>query len=254
MKFVRYSHNFRTGWAVLDGETVRPLEKAPWLGLSSHQEVLSLHDVRLLTPVAPSKIVAVGSNYRDHAAELGHAVSDEPVLFFKPITALNDPEGTIICPKLSKQVDYEAELAFVVGRTARYVNAKEADSYIFGYTCFNDVTARDIQSKDMQWARSKGFDGFAPTGPWLVTDIDTSDLSITTRVDGQIRQSGRTSQMIWDIPALFAFITSCMTLMPGDLVTTGTPSGVGALHPGETVEIDIEKIGILRNYVVEENR
>ena len=252
MKYIRYSYQSRTGWGVLDGETVRPLEKAPWLGLSRCGDVIPLHGARLLAPVAPSKIVAVGHNYQDHAEEMREDMPDEPVLFLKPLTSLNNPEGTVNYPKLSKRVDYEGELAFVVGRVARCVRAEEANDYIFGYTCLNDVTARDLQKKDGQWVRAKGFDGFAPVGPWLVTDVDVSQVSIVTRVNGVVKQSDNTSRMVWSVPELLAFISSCMTLMPGDLVTTGTPAGIGPLEPGDTVEVEIENIGVLRNYVMEE--
>ena len=254
MKFIRYSHQCRTGWAVLDGETVRPLEKAPWLGLTPQGDALPLSDVRMRAPVAPGKIVATGNNYRDHALEMWDQTPKEPVLFFKPITAINDPEGAIVYPRLSQRVDYEGELAFVVRRIAKHVKAEEADDYIFGYTCLNDVTARDLQKKDIQWTRSKGFDGFAPVGPWLVTDIDASNLPITTRVNGTVVQSDSTSRMLWTIQELLAFISSCMTLLPGDLVSTGTPAGIGPLAPGDSVEVDIGGIGVLRNYVIEEKR
>jgi 2-keto-4-pentenoate hydratase/2-oxohepta-3-ene-1,7-dioic acid hydratase in catechol pathway len=211
-----------------------------------------MNALRLLAPAEPTKIVAVGKSYREHAEEMSEGTPETPVLFLKPTTALNRPDGEIILPRLSRRVDYEAELAFVIGKAARHVPPEAAGDYIFGYTCFNDVTARDIQKGDGQWTRGKGFDGFAPVGPWLVTGLEVSDLAVTARLNGEIKQSGRTSQLMWPIPALLAFITACMTLLPGDLVTTGTPAGVGPMRAGDVVEVEVEKIGVLRNTAVEE--
>ncbi len=252
MKFIRYAKGRRTGWALLEGALVRPLERAPWLGLSPLPDVYDVAGVRLLAPVEPTKIVAVGKNYYDHAVEMNEGIPESPILFLKPTTSLNDPEGSIEYPRLSKRLDYEAELAFVVGKPARRVKKEDAFDYIFGYTCLNDVTARDIQKGDGQWTRGKGFDGFAPVGPCLVTDIDASALAVTARVNGEVKQSASTAQFMWKIPELMAFITSCMTLLPGDIVTTGTPSGIGPMQVGDVVEVEIENIGILRNHIVEE--
>lgn len=254
MKFIRYARGRHTGWAAVEGELARPLEQPPWHGLTPCSDVLPMEELTLLAPAAPTKIVAVGKNYRDHAEEMGEGMPENPVLFLKPPSALNDPGGRIVVPALSRRVDYEGELAFVVGKTARHVPPERAYEYIFGYTCFNDVTARDIQKADGQWTRGKGFDGFAPMGPLLVTELDPSGLSLVTRLNGAVRQSSSTALCLWGIPELFAFITACMTLLPGDVVATGTPAGIGPMAAGDTVEVEIEGIGILLNQVVgEEN-
>ncbi|MDR3207021.1 MAG: fumarylacetoacetate hydrolase family protein [Oscillospiraceae bacterium] len=252
MKFIRYADGPRTGWALVEGPLARPLTQAPWLGVRPEGHLLPLDSLRLLAPAEPTKIVAVGKNYRDHALEMNEGIPENPILFLKPTTALNDPDGVIRRPRLSNRVDYEAELAFVIGKTARRVKPEAAWDYIFGYTCLNDVTARDIQKGDGQWTRGKGFDGFAPVGPWLVTDIDPSNLAVTARLNGQVKQASRTAQFMWPIPELLAFITACMTLLPGDLVTTGTPAGIGPMKPGDVIEVEVENIGILRNTVSEE--
>lgn len=203
--------------------------------------------VRLLPPCRPTKIVAVGVNYRAHAAELGKAVPEEPLLFLKPPSALLAPGGTIVLPPASRLVHHEAELAAVIGRRTRGVDARQAREAILGFTCFNDVTARDLQRKDVQFTRAKGFDTFAPVGPWIETAIDPLDLRIVCRVNGEVRQDGRTSDMVWDVYTLVAFISTIMTLEPGDIVTTGTPPGVGPLLPGDRVEVEIEGVGVLEN-------
>ena len=200
-------------------------------------------------PFAPSKIVCVGRNYADHAKELGNEAPQEPILFLKPPSALLPPGGTIVRPAASQRVDFEGELAIVIGREAKNVRAGEWRDYVRGFTCANDVTARDLQKRDVQFTRGKSFDTFCPIGPHIETDLDVDDLRITTRVNGEIRQDGRTSQMIFPPPALLEFITAIMTLVPGDVILTGTPAGVGPLNAGETVEVEIEGIGTLRNVV-----
>ncbi|MDI6870695.1 MAG: fumarylacetoacetate hydrolase family protein [Bacillota bacterium] len=196
------------------------------------------------------KIVCVGLNYRDHAAELGMALPAEPVIFLKPETALIGPEEPIVYPAMSRQVDYEAELAVVIGREARNVTAAEAGRYIAGYTCFNDVTARDLQRRDVQWTRAKSFDTFAPVGKEVVRGIDPSDLLVECYVNGERRQSSSTRNLIFPVPELVSFVSRVMTLHPGDLIATGTPPGVGQLRPGDVVEVVIEGVGRLRNPVV----
>lgn len=203
----------------------------------------------LLTPVVPSKIVCVGRNYAEHVKELGNEAPAEPVLFFKPPSALLAPGGTIVRPAVSQRVDFEGELAIVVGREAKDVKAARWRDYVRGFTCANDVTARDLQKKDVQFTRGKGFDTFLPLGPCIETDLDPSDLSITTRVNGETRQDGRTSQMIFTLGSLFEYITGIMTLVPGDVILTGTPSGVGPLQSGDVVEVEIQAIGVLSNAV-----
>ena len=197
----------------------------------------------------PTKIVAVGRNYAEHAKELGNAPPSEPIIFLKPPSALLPHEGTIIRPPQSERVDHEGELAMVIGKRAHHVEAASWRDFVKGFTCANDVTARDLQKKDVQFTRGKGFDTFCPIGPCIETDLDPADLSLVTRVNGQIRQNGRTAMMIFPCSTLIEFITSVMTLEPGDVILTGTPAGVGPLQSGDTVEVEIEGIGTLRNHV-----
>ena len=203
----------------------------------------------LLPPVIPSKIVCVGRNYADHAKELGNEAPSEPILFLKPPSALLAPGGTILRPPASQLVHHEAELAIVVGRESKNVKAGAWRDYVRGFTCANDVTARDLQRKDVQFTRGKGFDTFCPIGPCIETEVDPADLRVVARVNGEVRQDGRTSQMIFSCAVLFEFITAIMTLVPGDVILTGTPAGVGALESGDRVEIEIEGIGVLANEV-----
>ncbi|HEY5355120.1 MAG TPA: fumarylacetoacetate hydrolase family protein [Streptosporangiaceae bacterium] len=210
-----------------------------------------LDDVRLLAPVLPSKVVAVGRNYADHAREMGAEPPSVPVLFLKPSTAVVGHGDQIAYPvKLTQRVDYEGELAVIIGRLCREVPAAQAAEVIFGYTCANDVTARDLQARDGQWTRAKGFDTFCPLGPWIETDADPADLELTTVVNGELRQQARTSQMLYDVPALVEYVSTVMTLLPGDVLLTGTPAGVGPLEDGDEVSVTIETIGSLRNTVV----
>lgn len=203
---------------------------------------------RLLAPAVPGKILAVGLNYRDHAQEMGLAPPEEPILFMKPATAVVGPQDAIQYPAQSSRVDYEAELAVVISRTCRGVSAEDARNYILGYTCFNDVTARDLQVKDGQWTRAKSFDTFAPLGPWIATDIDDPHrLAISARLNGQTRQSSNTSNLIFSVFDLVAFISSVMTLERFDVIATGTPSGIGPMERGDEITIEIEGIGTLTN-------
>jgi 2-keto-4-pentenoate hydratase/2-oxohepta-3-ene-1,7-dioic acid hydratase in catechol pathway len=199
--------------------------------------------------VAPTKIVCVGRNYAEHAKELGNEPPGEPILFLKPPSALLPPDGTIVRPPQSQRVDYEGELAIVIGREARNVKEARWRDCVAGFTCANDVTARDIQKKDVQFTRGKSFDTFCPVGPWIETDLDVTSRRLLTRVNGEVRQNGDTSQMVFPCGFLIEFISSVMTLMPGDLILTGTPAGVGPLNAGDTVEVEVEGIGTLRNGV-----
>ncbi|MGB7545651.1 MAG: fumarylacetoacetate hydrolase family protein [Methanothrix sp.] len=217
-------------------------------GIISGGELLRPEDVTLLPPCQPSKIVCVGLNYVQHAQELKMPLPEEPILFLKPPSAILPPGGEIIYPPSSRQVDYEGELAIVIGKRCRDVPADEADKYILGYTCFNDVTARDLQKKDGQWTRAKSFDTFAPFGPGIVR-IDPSKANIMTRVNGCTVQNSNTSDLIFSVPQLVQFISAVMTLESGDLIATGTPPGVGPLQKGDCVEVEIEGIGTLRNSV-----
>jgi 2-keto-4-pentenoate hydratase/2-oxohepta-3-ene-1,7-dioic acid hydratase in catechol pathway len=206
--------------------------------------------VRLLSPVIPSKVVAVGRNYLEHAEEMGGQVPEEPVIFLKPSTAVIGPGDPIPYPPSSRRVDHEAELGVVIGRLARHVRLEESGKFILGYVCANDVTARDLQQKDGQWTRGKSFDGFCPLGPWVETEIDPSDLAVECRVNGETRQAARTSQLAFGPGELVAFISSVMTLLPGDVILTGTPAGVGPLAVGDRVEVEVEGIGVLANEVM----
>ena len=197
----------------------------------------------------PSKIVAVGRNYAEHAKELGNEAPSEPIIFLKPPSALLPHEGTIILPPQSQRVDHECELAIVIGKRARNVKADRWRDFVRGFTCANDVTARDLQKKDVQFTRGKSFDTFCPLGPCIETDLDPADLSLVTRVNGVVKQNGRTSMMIFPCAFIVEFISGVMTLEPGDVILTGTPSGVGPLQSGDTVEVEIEGIGTLRNHV-----
>ena len=204
---------------------------------------------KLLAPVVPTKIVCVGRNYAEHAKELGNEAPPEPIIFLKPPSAVLDPGGTIVRPLLSQRVDFEGEMAIVIGREAKSVKMEDWRDYVLGFTCANDVTARDLQKKDVQFTRGKGFDTFCPIGPCIDTDLDVSNLRVTTRVNGEIRQDGSTSQMIFSCAFLIEFISAVMTLMPGDVILTGTPAGVGPLNNGDVVEVEVEGIGVLRNVV-----
>jgi 2-keto-4-pentenoate hydratase/2-oxohepta-3-ene-1,7-dioic acid hydratase in catechol pathway len=211
-----------------------------------------LADVRLLAPVLPSKVVAIGKNYLEHARETGSEPPAEPLIFLKPSTAVIGPGDPIVRPvQLSKQVDYEGELAIVFGRLCRDVPAARVPEVIFGYTCANDVTARDLQASDGQWARAKGFDTFCPLGPWIETALEASDVQLTTTVNGEVKQSSRTSLLIHDIAALVRYVTAVMTMLPGDVLLTGTPEGIGPIVAGDDVAVSVEGIGSLENRVVD---
>jgi len=206
--------------------------------------------VRMLAPVMPSKVVAVGLNYRDHAQELGLDLPKEPVLFIKPSTCIIGPNDDIVYPEMSSRLDYEAELGIVIGDRCRDVSVEDAQRYILGYTCFNDVTARDIQLKDAQWTRAKAFDTFGPIGPWIVTDIeDPHDLSIKAYLNNEVKQSSNTSNLIFGVYELVEFISHVMTLERGDVIITGTPSGIGPMARGDEISIEIQSIGVLNNTV-----
>jgi 2-keto-4-pentenoate hydratase/2-oxohepta-3-ene-1,7-dioic acid hydratase in catechol pathway len=219
------------------------------LGIIEDGRPIALAEARLLAPVQPGKIVCVGRNYADHARELGNEPPSEPIIFLKPPSALLDPGGTIVRPAASERVDFEGELAIVIGRRAKAISADAWADYVFGFTCANDVTARDLQKKDVQFTRGKGFDTFCPLGPSIDTAFDPANKAISTRVNGELRQNGTTDAMIFSCGALLAFITSIMTLEPGDVVLTGTPAGVGPLQAGDIVDVEIEGIGTLRNDV-----
>ena len=208
-----------------------------------------LADVRLLAPILASKVICVGKNYADHAAEMGSTAPADPVIFMKPSTTIIGPEASIVLPPTSSEVHYEGELAVVIGRPAKSVPVEKALDVVLGYTCANDVTARDHQSHDGQWTRGKSHDTFCPLGPWIETDLDASDLGIRTTLEGAVAQDSRTSLLLHDIPTIIAWVSEVMTLLPGDVILTGTPAGVGPVQAGEIVEVTIEGIGTLRNPV-----
>ena len=249
MRYVRIDREGTPVWGVLQGDVVRTLAVPPFDGICYDGGSALLSECRLLAPCQPTKIVCVGKNYYDHAVEMGDGIPDRPILFLKGPNTLNHPEGSITAPAFVQRLDYEAELAFVIGRRARNVAAEDYSRYILGYTCLNDITARDVQKEDGQWTRAKSMDGFAPVGPVLTDEVDPADLGLELRLNGTVMQAGRTSQFMTKVPQLLAFITASMTLEPGDVVTTGTPSGIGPMTPGDVVEVEIEGIGVLRNYV-----
>ena len=244
----RFGDRIATG-AIVEDDTIRVLEGTFFERPVPTGEEIPLDDVRLLAPILPSKIVAVGKNYVAHAAEFGMTVPEEPLLFLKPSTAVIGPGDPIELLPISRRVDYEGELAVVISRLARHVRAEEAGSVILGHTIANDVTLRDLQKTDDQWARAKGFDGSCPLGPWIETDLDPADVFLQTRVNGEPRQQATTSDMVFGIAELIEYITAFMTLLPGDVLLTGTPEGVGKLEPSDVVEIEVDGIGVLSNPV-----
>lgn len=251
MKIVCYLQDGLARNGALEGDTIAPLEgPLDALKKSPSAKSIAVANVKIIAPVAPNKIVAVGVNYRDHAKEMGRELPAEPLIFIKPSTCVIGPGDPIVYPPQSQLVHHEAELAIVISRKASKVSEKDARHYILGYTCLNDVTARDLQRRDVQFTRGKGFDTFAPMGPLIATDIDPGDLAIEGRVSGEVRQHGRTSDMIFGCDFVLSYISHIMTLLPGDVISTGTPAGVGALKPGDFVEVEIEKIGCLTNTVI----
>jgi 2-keto-4-pentenoate hydratase/2-oxohepta-3-ene-1,7-dioic acid hydratase in catechol pathway len=250
VKLVRFRHDVRIRTGVLEDDAIRVLSGTFFENPIPTGGEVGVAEVRLLAPVIPSKVVAVGRNYVAHAQELGNEVPEEPLIFLKPSTSVIGPGDPVPLPPQSRRVDHEAELAVVIGRLCRRVTEEEAAKFILGYTCGNDVTARDLQEKDGQWTRAKGFDGFCPLGPSVETELDPSDLEVACRVNGEVRQSGRTSAMAFAPPMLVSYISQVMTLLPGDVILTGTPAGIGPLAEGDEVEVEVEGIGVLANPVV----
>jgi 2-keto-4-pentenoate hydratase/2-oxohepta-3-ene-1,7-dioic acid hydratase in catechol pathway len=253
MRFVRYqtkTEPARYGWVYEN--LVGPVEGSPFDEFRRLEATLPLESVRLLSPVLPGKIICVGRNYAAHAKEHDAEVPEVPLLFLKPPSAVIGSEQTILLPPQSQQVEHEAELVVVLGKGGRRIKAEDAFNHVFGYTVGNDVTARDLQRRDGQWTRSKGFDTFCPLGPWIETDFNASDALITCHVNGEMRQMGSTHDMVFQVEQLIAFASSIMTLEPGDILMTGTPAGVSPLHPGDIVEVSIEGLGVLRNPVESE--
>lgn len=240
----------RTGagprYARLDGDRAALLDAAPWLGGNPTGEAVAFAEGDLLAPVEPYKILCIGRNYAAHAKEMGNELPKEPLLFFKPKSSIIGPGESVVLPSISERVDHEAEVGVVIGKAARNVSPGDAMSYVYGYTCVCDVTARDLQKKDGQWARAKGIDTFCPVGPWIETDLDPRDVRVVCKVNDHVRQDGRTSDMIFDVAAFIAYASAAMTLEPGDLLSTGSPEGVGPLARGDALEVFVEGIGALR--------
>lgn len=249
MRLVRFLAQGQAAYGAVEGDVVVELRGRGIASLIATDVRHRSAEVRFLAPCAPTKVVAVGLNYRDHARELGMPLPEDPIIFLKPPTTVVGPDEAIRYPAMSGRVDYEAELGVVIGKTARGIPPGEAGGHILGYTCANDVTARDLQKKDGQWTRAKSFDTFCPIGPWIETDLDPADLLVESYLNGERKQSSRTSQFLFDIPRLVSFISRIMTLHPGDLIITGTPAGIGPMRPGDEIEVRIEGIGSLINTV-----
>ena len=251
MKYAKVLYNGENSWGIIEGDKIKFMNGTPYSGVELTGESADLSDVKLLAPCDPTKIVCIGKNYFDHAVEFGEPIPDTPTIFIKPTTSLNDPDGLIEYPSASKRVDFEGEFAFVIKKTARKVKAADAAEYILGYTCVNDVTARDIQKSDAQWTRGKGYDTFCPVGPVISDEFDPSKgMVIRTTLNGEVKQNAKTDLLMWDVPFLMEFITDCMTLLPGDIVSTGTPVNVGPMQKGDKVTVYVEGIGELTNTVV----
>ena len=252
MRFARFAIGSTIGYGTVEDDgRLRAITTTPFLPWEPTDEYFDASLVRLLAPVLPSKIVAIGLNYRAHAEETGRGLPEEPMIFLKPTTSVIGPGDAILMPPQSQRVDHEAELAVVIGRATRNVAAADALDHVLGYTCANDVTARDLQAKDVQFTRAKGFDTFCPLGPSIVgvTDIDGGKLDITCRVNGEVRQHSNTSDLVFGVAELIEFVSSVMTLLPGDVILTGTPDGISPLHDGDNVEVELEGIGVLSNPV-----
>lgn len=251
MKIARFSSGGDPRFGIVDGDEIVVLRGDPmFTGFETTDERVALADVRLLAPVIPrSKVVAVGRNYREHAAEFGNEAPAEPLLFLKPNTSVVGPGDAIVRPPQSQQVDFEGELAVVIGSIAKNVSVADAASVVFGYTIANDVTARDLQKSDGQWARAKGFDTFCPLGPVIETEFVIADNTVETWVNGEVRQSAPLTDMVHDVASIIAYASAAFTLLPGDVILTGTPAGVGPLVAGDTVEVTVSGIGTLSNPV-----
>jgi 2-keto-4-pentenoate hydratase/2-oxohepta-3-ene-1,7-dioic acid hydratase in catechol pathway len=255
MRFVRYQYGSSAptyGWML--GDRVGPLDGSPVGDYRRLDADTPLEKVRLLAPILPGKIICVGRNYAEHAREHDEEIPDVPLLFFKPPSSVVGPGQPVLLPPQSQRVEHEGELAVVIGKRGRWIAAEQAENHLLGYTIANDITARDLQRRDGQWTRAKGFDTFCPLGPWIETDLEIADVLITCRVNGEMRQMASTREMVFTIPQLIAFVSSVMTLDPGDVLLTGTPAGVGLLVEGDSVEVDIEGIGVLANPVKRDPR
>lgn len=240
----------QTKWGVLDGDTIRTLKDTPYNGIEYDGESVMLSGARLAAPCDATKIVAIGRNYYEHILEFGNEVPKEPIIFLKPTTAVTDPEGTVERPDYTERFDYEGEIAVVIKKKAKNVSKAEALNYILGYTALNDITARDIQFADGQWTRGKGLDGSAPIGPCVSDELIHNDIVVKTFLNGELRQNGNSNLMIWDIPSLIEYVSRYMTLLPGDVLTCGTPVNVGAMLKGDKIDVYVEGVGTLTNTII----
>ncbi|MGI8427209.1 MAG: fumarylacetoacetate hydrolase family protein [Actinomycetota bacterium] len=245
MKFVRFLDGSRIAYGVADGDLIEEISSTPFLPHETTGISHPLSGTRLLAPCLPSKVIGVGLNYRDHADEMGMPIPEEPMFFFKPSTSVVGPASKIVWPRGCERLDYEGELAVVIGAVAKGVSRDRWQEVVLGYTCAIDATARDQQEKDSQWGRAKGFDTAGPLGPWIETDIVPDDLALITKVNGEVKQEARTSSLIFNVGELIEFITTSITLLPGDVIMTGTPKGAGPLKDGDRVAVEIEGIGSL---------
>ena len=252
MQIIRFLQGREPRYAAIEDGVAYPFDGVPWEGAVPSARGVPLDGLPLLAPCAPSKIVGVGRNYRAHAREMDSAAPEEPLIFLKPPSALVASGEPIVRPRGYDRVDYEGELAVVIGRRAHHVEPHNALEVVFGYTCINDVTVRDLQKKDVQFTRAKGFDTFAPLGPCVATGLDPAGLSLVTRVNGEVRQEAQIADMVFDVATLVSFVSRVMTLWPGDVIATGTPSGVGNLRAGDVVDVEIVGIGTLHNPVIDE--
>jgi 2-keto-4-pentenoate hydratase/2-oxohepta-3-ene-1,7-dioic acid hydratase in catechol pathway len=252
VRYVRFERAGRDFFGTLEGEVVLPLKGAPWESRELAGESCPVREVRLLAPVRPGNIFCVGRNYSDHARELGNELPTEPVIFLKGVNSLLDPGGVVRLPRWAGRVDYEGELAVIIGKTCRNIPEKEAMEVIFGVTCLNDITARELQKTDSNLTRSKSFDTFCPIGPWIVDSREAEGRNIVTRLNGVVVQSASTDLMIFPVPRIISHISRFATLRPGDVIATGTPAGVGPLKDGDRIEVELEGVGKLENSCVEE--
>ena len=249
MRIVRFREGSDICYGIIEGSLVSELQGDIFAQHEFTEKKYPMEELEILAPCQPTKIVALGLNYRSHAEELKMKLPEEPLLFLKPSTSVIGPNKNIVYPSMSHRIDYEAELGVVIGRETKSISEDKAKEYILGYTCFNDVTARDLQGKDKQFTRSKGFDTFAPMGPWIETELDPCNLKVESYLNGELKQSGTTADLVFSVFHLVSFISKVMTLLPGDIIATGTPAGIGPMKVGDTIEIVVEGIGTLKNEV-----
>jgi len=249
MKFVRFSIEAKEKLGIIENDIIKEIKGDFFNEYSITDKEYKNEDVKILPPCIPTKIVAIGLIYKDHIEELGFPFPDEPIIFFKPTTGIIGHEDAIIYPSMTSRVDYEAELAIVIKDKIKDIDENDASKHVLGYTCFNDVTARDLQKKDVQWTRAKAFDTFSPVGPCIVDDIDPNNVLVESYLNGELKQSSNTKNFIFKVEKLISFISKVMTLLPGDIIATGTPYGVGPMNSGDVIEIKIEGIGTLKNHI-----